>query len=415
MPDPVSLLPPNRTAWEHAISLASAARRPLPAHIIRNAVDPWTAPEHLLPWLAWAWSIDLWSDDWTVERKRRVIARAVRLHRLKGTERGMAEHIDLVDGELVQVVTPPQRFFALPGPTKEQMDAWLLSMPQIRVYLARDTGSAAGLSFIGGFVGHSFAKIDAGRALLGRAARLWDRGEERRLLLADVTTERERRNALVTERVSLPGNAGRFGAFDGRFAGHCFAGVVVAAANVVTFRLQTTYEHSVSSLSLTSVRPGLEPIDVRYERIFEKGHDDRSAFARRFVGHCFARPDQAAWLVYDRIVLHDPERAAPWVRAWSFANVSHIGIPAFTAKAVIDAKIKRPERGLVANHSYASHEFARPEDESRREAVKLAVRVSKSARDRILITHKLTRPVTFADSIALDGSVSFGARVKFRL
>lgn len=414
MTDPVSLLPPNRTLWESALSLTSAARRPLNARVIRDALDPWTCPEHLLPWLAWAWSIDLWSDEWTTQRKRRVIARAVRLHRLKGTERGMAEHVALVDGEVRQVVTPPQRFFASRTLTKDEMDAWLRSMPQIRVYLAKEIGSATGLSFVGGFVGHSFARFDAGRALLGRAARLWDRGAERPLVMADLTTEREQRAALLVERVSIPGKAGA-GAFDGRFVGHCFAGAVAEPAKVVTYRLQTTYEHSVSALSMTSAHPGLDPVDVRAERVFEKGQDSYSAFARRFVRHSFARPDQAPWLVYDRIVLHDPERAAPRVRAWSFVNNSHIGIPAFTAKAVIDAKIRKPERGLVAGYSYIGNEYARPEDASRREAVKLAVRVSKAARDRILITNKLSRPLTFADRIVFDGSVSFGSRVKFRL
>lgn len=414
MNSPVSLLPSNRTPWELAVSLTSANRRPLPAHIIYQALDPWTCPEHLLPWLAWSWSIDLWSDDWPTERKRRVIAHAVRLHRLKGTERGMAEHVALVDGEVRQVVTPPQRFFASRTLTKEEFDDWLRSMPQIRVYLAKEFGSARDLSFIGGFAGHSFARLDAGRALLGRAARLWDRGRETRLVTADITTEREQRDALRVERVSLPGRAG-FGAFDGRFAGHCYAGAVAAPASVVTYRLETTYEHSVSTLSLSSARPGLEPIDVRAERISEKGQDSHSAFARRYVGHSFAQPDRAPWLLYDRIVLHDRDRATPMVKAWSFASISHIGIQSFTAKAVIDAKIKRPIRGLVAGHSYISNEFARPEDASRRKAAKLAVRVSKAARDRILITNKLTRPLTFADHIKFDGSVTFGTRVRFRL
>lgn len=414
MNNPVSLLPPNRTAWEHALSLTSAARRPLPAHVIRDALDPWTCPEHLLPWLAWAWSIDLWSDGWSTERKRRVVAHAVRLHRLKGTARGMAEHVELVDGEVQQVVTPPQRFFASRTLTKDEMDTWLRSMPQIRVYLAKEFGSAKGLSFYGDFAGHSFAGFDAGRALLGRAARLWDRGEERPLTIVDLSTEREQRDALLVERISLPGRAG-FGAFDGRFAGHCYAGAVAEPAQVFTYRLETTYEHSVTSLALSTARPGLAPVDVRSERVFAKGQDDHSAFARRFVGHSFARPDRAPWLVYDRIVLHDPDRATPMVRAWSFANVSHIGIPPFTAKAVIDAKIKRPRRGMVAGHSFIANEFARPEDSSRRDAVKLAVRVSKAARDRILITNKLTRPLTFADRIKFDGSTTFGTRVKFRL
>lgn len=414
MNNPVSLLPPNRTPWECSVSLTSAARRPINSRIIRETLDPWTCPEHLLPWLAWSWSIDLWSDEWSVQRKRRVIARAVRLHRLKGTEAGLREHVRLVDGEVQQVVTPPRRFFASRSLAKDEVDEWLRSMPQIRVYLAKEFGSARGLSFIGGFLGHSYTAFDAGRGLLGRAGRIWDRGEETRLTLLDITTEREKREALQVERVSIPGNAG-FGAFDGRFAGHCYAGAVAKQAQVVTYRLQTSYDHVSSELSLSSAAPGLDPVDVRAERISGKGQDSHSAFARRFAGHSFANPDRAPWLIYDRIVLHDSSRAAPLVRAWSFANVSHIGIPAFTAKAVIDAKIKNPLPGIVAGHSYIKSGFARPEDRSRHEAVNLAARVSKAARDRVLVTNKLSRPLTFSDRIPLDGSITFGTRVKFRL
>lgn len=414
MSEPVTLLPPNRTPWEKALSLTSAARRPLPAGIVRDAINPWTAPEHLLPWLAWSWSIDLWNDGWTVERKRRVIARAARLHRLKGTEAGLRELLELVEAELRQVVVPPQRVFATRTLTKEEMDAWLMTMPQIRVYLAREVGSAVGLSFVGNFAGHSFACFDAGRALLGRAARLWDRGIEQRLVISEVTTETEARQALQTERVSVPGHAG-YGAFEGRYAGHCFAGAVAVEARLVTFRQSLAYNHRTSALSLASARPSLDPVDVRAERISTPGQDSYSAFPRRFVSRSFAREDRAAWMLYDRIVLHDPSRAVPRVAAWSFANYSRVGHAPFTAKAVIDLKHRLAPRTAAAERGYVGHHFARPEDNSRRQAADLAVRVSKAARDRILTTNKLTRPITFADRIPLDGSVKFGGRKPFRL
>lgn len=414
MTEPVTLLPPNRTPWEKELSLTSAARRPLPAHIVRDAVNPWTCPPHLLPWLAWSWSIDLWNDGWTVERKRRVIARAIRLHRLKGTEAGLREHIELVDAELKQVVVPPQKAFASRTLAKDEMDAWLMTMPQIRVYLAKEFGSAEGLSFAGYFVGHSFACFDAGRALLGRAARLWDRDVETRLIIADVTTATEERQALQTERVSIPGAAG-YGAFEGRYSGHCYAGAVAVEARLVTFRQSLTYDHRTSALSLASARPSLDPVDVRAERISTTGQDSYSAFPRRFVLHCFAREDQAPWMLFDRVVLHDPARAVPRVAAWSFVNHSRIGHPPFTAKAVIDLKKRIHPRTALAERGFVGHHFARPEDPTRRRDTDLAVRVSKSARDRILVTNKLTRPRVFADGIPMDGSVKIGGRLPFRL
>lgn len=414
MADPVSLLPPNASPFERAESLTSAARYPRPAEIIRNAIDPWKCPAHLLPWLAWSWSVDLWNDQWSEERKRQVISRTVELHRLKGTAAGLRQHVALVDAEVRQIVVPPQKAFAGRAISKEELDAWLLTMPQIRVYLASEVGNGQGLSFIGNsFLVHAFARFDAGRALLGRAARLWDKGEETPLRIADLTTEHEARRALRIERVSIPGHAGG-AAFVGRFLGHSYYNAVAKPARVVTYRQDVTYNHQVSSLSLRSAHPGLEPVDVRSDRISETGHAGAAAFAGRFCGHVFAMQDRADWMMYDRIVLNDPERASVKVQAWSFYNFSRLGIQPHTAKAVIDLKSRLHPRAAAVRRYYR-HCYALPENTLPRENANLAVRVSKSARDRILVTHKTTRLRTFSDGIPLDGSFQFGSRVPFLL
>lgn len=78
------LLPPNATPQE--IALAGAVARisdiPIP---IRELYRPDTCPEALLPWLAWTFSLDEWSADWTVAQKRASIANSVFVHRHKGT------------------------------------------------------------------------------------------------------------------------------------------------------------------------------------------------------------------------------------------------------------------------------------------------------------------------------------------
>lgn len=417
------LLPPNATPFE--VAVAETYRRlsdvPTPLRLVWR---PWECPTNLLPWLAWAFSVDVWDDTWSDERKRHVIANAVDLHRLKGTAAGLRRHVKLVDSEVKQIVVPPQGAFASRSVTREEMDAWLRTMPQIRVYLAREAGSAQGLSFENsegrvltgstqGFVDHAFARFDAGRALYGRAARLWDRGEEIPLKIVDLTTEREERQALRIERVSIPGNAGK-GAFVGRFVGHTFVGHVSKAAQVVTYRQNVSYEHRFSSLSLRSAHPGLDPVDVRSERLSETGHAGPYAFVKRFVGHVFAGEDRAPWMMYDRIVLHDPARAAIKVPAWSFAGHARLGIRPYTAKVVIDLKDTMHPRAAAVG-KFVGACYARPEKTRKQTNARLAVRASKAARDRILYTHKLTRPRTFDDGYPLDGSFEFGARVAFRL
>lgn len=77
-----SLLPPNATPQERAIEAAVA--RELPA-CIRCTWNPETCPAGLLPWLAWAFSVDEWDAGWSEDAKRASIRDAVAIHRRKGT------------------------------------------------------------------------------------------------------------------------------------------------------------------------------------------------------------------------------------------------------------------------------------------------------------------------------------------
>jgi len=43
------------------------------------------APENILPWIAWGFSVDDWNDAWETDIKRNIIKSSVTLHRQKGT------------------------------------------------------------------------------------------------------------------------------------------------------------------------------------------------------------------------------------------------------------------------------------------------------------------------------------------
>lgn len=79
-----NLLPPNATPTERAMELATARieRVPVPA---RHMWNPQTCPAQLLPWLAWAFSVDTWDTTWTEQQKRAAIAASYAVHRQKGT------------------------------------------------------------------------------------------------------------------------------------------------------------------------------------------------------------------------------------------------------------------------------------------------------------------------------------------
>lgn len=78
------LLPPSATPQERAISLAieRAAAVPMNAKSVWN---PDTCPADLLPWLAWAFSVDDWNPDWTEVQKRAAIKSAYYVATRKGT------------------------------------------------------------------------------------------------------------------------------------------------------------------------------------------------------------------------------------------------------------------------------------------------------------------------------------------
>ena len=102
-----TVLPSNSTAFERAVAAAMTDELPVPLAAI---MDPATSPERFLPFLAAHRSVDLWFSDWPVERKRQMIANAIRLARLKGTRAGTLAFLEYVDAELLDIIAHPARF-----------------------------------------------------------------------------------------------------------------------------------------------------------------------------------------------------------------------------------------------------------------------------------------------------------------
>lgn len=78
-----SLLPQNQTALEAAI--ADATESAVSPDGIAKLWDAEICPAGLLPWLAWALSVDDWDETWDEATQRRVIAASIDIHRKKGT------------------------------------------------------------------------------------------------------------------------------------------------------------------------------------------------------------------------------------------------------------------------------------------------------------------------------------------
>jgi len=65
-------------------------------------LDPGLAPEDFVGWLA-HWVALRVDESWSPAQLRQLVTRSVELHRWRGTQRGLAEHVRLLTGGAVEV------------------------------------------------------------------------------------------------------------------------------------------------------------------------------------------------------------------------------------------------------------------------------------------------------------------------
>ena len=95
-----SLLPPNATAQELALESATARIGDVPVPI-KDVWNPDTCPANVLPFLAWAFSVDYWNAAWPVAIQRKVVAAAIAVHRVKGTLGAVEDALAALDLDVV--------------------------------------------------------------------------------------------------------------------------------------------------------------------------------------------------------------------------------------------------------------------------------------------------------------------------
>jgi len=80
-----SVLPPNASLLERATESAVNAAISSISVPVKDLWSPELCPVELLPWLAWALSVDNWNANWSEAVQRSVIKASVGVHRHKGT------------------------------------------------------------------------------------------------------------------------------------------------------------------------------------------------------------------------------------------------------------------------------------------------------------------------------------------
>ena len=95
-----SLLPLNSTPLERGIDATFAETTLIP---LRTLYNPDTCPVHLLPHLAWAWSVDRWDPEWPESVKRAAIKASFYIHKHKGTIGALRRVVEPL-GYLIEVL-----------------------------------------------------------------------------------------------------------------------------------------------------------------------------------------------------------------------------------------------------------------------------------------------------------------------
>lgn len=379
-----SLLPNNSSKTEKAILDGSADRLDLPTSVIKSVKRPDQSPSDFIPALAYEYSVDVWSPDWDLQKKRNVIANSISLHRLKGTLTGIRAHADLVDAEVISAIRPPQKFFAGPSDTYEQRLEWLKSLPVVKIY--RDLGRVAARPaiFAGGTIEPMFL---SGRFALPSTSDL--RTRKKVLLIRDgVETEigigydhEGTRQVLFLHPAGMRVFAGRNAR---RFAMPSVATKYVAKI----LSDQSAYDPRYANpLAPAGTGGGIFPqFDSDPKPI------GRAWYAGAIAWKRYAGVSDAEFRSFERIPLSDDLAPNRPVRAVSFASYTRLGVAAHTAELKVLAPGKTSRHAMFASAGFAGR-FAVLVDKSRLGNAFAAITAAKRLSDKILIDTEVYRPV----------------------
>jgi phage tail P2-like protein len=382
------------------------------AELIEANWDPYRVQTRNLPFLAFALGVQLWDDEWDEATKRSWLSIQWEFKSLRGTETALRIALGLWGYTLEQVLTPPQGFYASAEFTPEERNAWIQQMPQLRMKTQQDVGYGPVDEWFAGdsFLGEAFVGLDDGPILYGRRGFIRRNGVD--TPLQSVILSKTVRNMVLqtAEQVYVPG-VSTLGFFAGEdFVGdERFVGAAEQEAEIVTVNISQEAVSEEFTLGLSSVSPGLVPLNVTSQRISDVGDGGPFFYAGDFAGDGFAGDDPAADMLADVIYLLDPTVAVPMTDGISFAGVDRVGIEQNTAELSIDLHQKAGPFEWYAGETFVDEGCAVVEDSKPRENAFLAVLAAKALRDTVLVSFAPVRPLEFGDEI--NSTTEFGTWV----
>jgi hypothetical protein len=408
------LLPAGATQFEVALDRCESHVLDIPLPL-RELWRPETCPVHLLPFLAWSLSVDLWEEDWPEGRKRRICAEALKLHRLKGTLESVKRLLTYIDARVVEAVLPPQRIFARTLDPERQA-RFRSRFAQLRIYPFRSREQAdVNAAYVGRcFVGSAPAVVSTAWKRYGKRAVIWDNGQETPVRWSTLAPIFSPQVAVPVERIVIPARAGSTDPLVKRIA----AGGQRAFATSRSPRsriLSIGPEQHWDGLSRPSISPGshgLTTINAAPERRLERGPGKaRCVFVGSSVGS-FITPNEAALRIYDRYYLLDEDRIsrAEGTGLGPFVG-DRVSIAPFSAWFRIERFFRMAGRTFHVGHGVGS--TVRPQA-ARLASIARALQASTVYRDTLKFTTRTRAIVGFADAPAFEDAPAFGELVEIR-
>ena len=166
-----SLLPIN--ASELLKDLESSSLRATTLETLnRYIANPDLAPDTILPWLAWAVSVDDWSDNWSLSVKRNVIKASINVHKKKGTIGALRSALEAFNYENIRVQEwfeyggNPHFFRVFFDVTEAGFDVGIL--PEVQKVIDNTKNVRSHLESLKAFLSNEMSLIHMGSAIISK-------------------------------------------------------------------------------------------------------------------------------------------------------------------------------------------------------------------------------------------------------
>jgi phage tail P2-like protein len=401
-----SLLLANPTPWMRSVSEAVAAWAPMPTRALDTLWDPRTCPADVLPYLAWAVRLPLWSEAWSVNKRRSVIAAWIEISRIRGTREAFRRCLEIVNATLVDWVVPPAICAPRASRTAAERDAYRAQFPEARVYLFAERAVRVGLLTVGRPWGGAARAPQASTAYLRRAyrAEYVDGGVTTPLHVHALSPEQF---ASGSFELDLPDTGRKL------IPGVPWGGS--RKAPLASTALDRVFRFTQGGGRPDLLWPGLTPFSLQPERVAQAHPLTARLTPGRPWGGARRVPlaSIADQFVYQSIRLYDPNRSvkvsASKPGGWILGR-SQLGTDRFRIDIVADTSYRAPGRRFMPGHVLRG--TPTEHDPTRINDVCAALNAAKIGRDRVLLRTGLYRRVSAADNLPPTGAYTAGQIIR---